>query len=86
MNKENRFVFSSPEKKRKYLDQIIAYFQDELDQEIGLIATEELLNFFLDKIGEDIYLKAVSDCRKIIEEKINDLDFELDIIKPKTII
>lgn len=78
--KKNKFEFSSDEQKQKYLNEIIGYFHDERGEEIGLIAAQKFLDFFLDKFGDEIYHKAVNDCQKIIKEKASDLDIELELL------
>ncbi len=80
--KKNKFEFESEEKKAKYLNEIIAFFHKERDEEIGLIAAERILDFFLETMGEEIYKKAIKDCKKLLNERMEDLDIELDILSP----
>lgn len=35
-------------------------------------------------IGEEIYKKALKDCKKLLKEKFDDLEVELDLLLPKT--
>lgn len=44
--------------------EIITYFKTERDLEIGVIAAEDILDFFLQALVADIYNKAVSDSKK----------------------
>ncbi len=83
MKKENKLNFTSDLQKQKYLKEIISYFQDEYDIEIGLVAAEQLIDLFISGIGEEIYKKAILDCKKIIKPKLEDIEFELDVILPK---
>lgn len=76
----NKFDFKSEELKAKYLKEIICFFHDERDEEIGLIAAEQLLEFFTRTMGEEIYNMAISDCKKLLKEKAQDLEVELDIL------
>ncbi len=80
--KSNKFDFESDEKKTKYINEIIGFFQDERDEEIGLVAAENILDFFLQTMGEEIYKKAVTDCKKLLKERIEDIEIELDILSP----
>ncbi len=77
---EKKLEFVSEEKKAAYIKEIIAFFQDKRDEEIGFVAAEQILDFFLQTIGEDIYKKAVKDARILIKEKLDDLDMELDLL------
>ena len=78
--KNNKINFRDDAEKQKYLKEIIAYFQDQRGEEIGVIAAEDILDFFLEEFGEEIYRKAVKDCQKILKEKTSDIDVELQIL------
>ena len=81
--KKNRFNFESDEIKQKYLNEIIGFFQTERGEEIGLIAAEQALDFFVETMGDEIYRKALQDAKKLLAEKIQDLEVELDLLSPK---
>lgn len=53
----------SPEQKKKLQEEIIYFFQEERDEELGIIGAETVLDFFLDVLGETIYNKALDDAR-----------------------
>lgn len=78
--KKQKLDFTSEEKRMAYLKEIIAFFQNERNEEIGLVAAEEVLDFFLQSMGEDIYRKAIADAKKLLKERIDDLDIELDLL------
>ena len=80
--KKNRFDFESEELKIKYINEIIGFFQSERNEEIGYIAAENILDFFLQTMGEEIYKKAIKDCKKLLKERLEDLEVELDILSP----
>jgi uncharacterized protein (DUF2164 family) len=82
-NRKNKFDFESETEKLNYLNEMIAFFHDERDEEIGIVAAEEILDFFLQTMGEKIYKKAVKDSQKVIKEKFDDLEVELDILSAK---
>lgn len=77
------FDYLSDEKRAEALKNIIAFFQDERDEEIGLIAAEELLDFFLQTAGEEIYKKAIHDVKKLIKERMEDIEIEIDLLAQK---
>ena len=53
----------SLEQKKKLQEEIIYFFQEERDEELGIIGAETVLDFFLDILGETIYNKALDDAR-----------------------
>ena len=81
--KKNKFDFESEEQKIIYLNEIIGFFQDERGEKIGLVAAEKIFEFFLELFGEEIYKKALNDCKKLLKERFDDLEVELDLLVPK---
>ncbi|MBP9822077.1 MAG: DUF2164 family protein [Candidatus Pacebacteria bacterium] len=81
--KKNRFNFVSDEVKQKHIQNIIGFFKSERDEEIGVIAAEQILDFFIENIGEDIYRKAIKDSQKIIKEKLEDMGIEIESLSIK---
>jgi uncharacterized protein (DUF2164 family) len=67
------------ESRRKYIKDIIAYFYDERNEEIGVIAAENILDFFLNGIGREIYNKGIIDIKELIKDKYEELETELDL-------
>jgi uncharacterized protein (DUF2164 family) len=84
LQKKNKFDFATDEMKKKYLNDIIGFFQNERGEEIGVIAAEEILTFFIDTVGEEIYQKGITDCKKVVKEGMNNIEADLDMITLKT--
>ena len=63
------FTLNDEEKKR-LLDAIITFFDQERNDKIGIIASENLLEFFLNTLGKTIYNKALDDARIWFESKM----------------
>lgn len=76
MDKKN--VFSNfnltNEDKKKLLEEIKNYFYQERDEEIGFIASESLLEFFLNTMGKYIYNKALDDSKIWFEKRMENLE------------
>ena len=49
-------------------------FREKLDQEIGPLAAELLLEFFVRELGPSIYNQAVKDAQAFVQDKVMDLD------------
>ena len=81
--KKQKFDFVSEEKKTEYLKEIIGFFQTERDEEIGFVAAEKVLDFFLQIIGDNLYKKAINDVKKHLKERWDDLEIELDSLSEK---
>ena len=61
--------------------EIIRYFLDERSETIGVIAAGNVLDFFLQNIGPDIYNKAVEDTKKLLKDQLEGWDVEIDLLK-----
>lgn len=81
--KINRIDFSSEEIRTKYIKEVIGFFQKERNELIGIIAAGEILDFFLNTAGEEVYKMAIGDAKKLLKERMEDLEINLDILSPK---
>ncbi len=57
---------------------LIYFFHKERDEEIGVIAAEQILNFFLQQVGGKLYNKGVFDAKKALENRMEELNYDLD--------
>jgi len=73
----------SDEERRSYTSKIITFFAEERDEEIGVIAAGEVLDFFLENFTKPIYNKGIEEAKEIIKEKMTDLEVDLDAMKQK---
>ncbi len=75
--------FIKEEKRAEYIKKIIGFFATERNEEIGVVAGGELLDFLLEDIGKEIYKKGALDAKKLVKEKMEDLEMELDLLSEK---
>lgn len=68
------------EERRKTIDEIIAFFSNERDEEIGVVAAGVVLDFFLSTFGVELYKKGIRQAQDMLKNKLEDLDNELDYI------
>lgn len=73
----------SKERRAGLLREIITYFKATHDQEIGMLAAEDILDFFLQTIGSDLYRKAIDDTRNVVRQNAENLDVDLDLLMHK---
>jgi uncharacterized protein (DUF2164 family) len=71
----------SNQEKRECIEHIIAYFQDERDEKIGVIAAEDLLELILEPIVKTAYNKGVDDAKKTLLESVSNIDLDLDLLR-----
>ena len=66
------------EEKDRAKQDLILWFEREREEQIGIIAAEEILNFFLQSVGGTLYNKGVADARKVVENRTDELKYDLD--------
>jgi uncharacterized protein (DUF2164 family) len=73
----------SKERHAILIKQVITYFKTKRDQEIGVIAAEDILDFFLEALSEEIYNKAINDSKTTIKQTFENLEIDLDLLLNK---
>lgn len=69
------------ERKQNLIKELITYFKTERDMEIGIVAAEEVLNFFLEAAGADIYNKGIFDAKTIVRNSMENIEVDLDLLE-----
>jgi uncharacterized protein (DUF2164 family) len=62
------------ETRTEIVTRIQRHFNDELDQEIGAIPAELLLNFFTDTIGGFYYNQGLADAQAVFAKSLDDVN------------
>ncbi|MDD2487668.1 MAG: DUF2164 family protein [Candidatus Gracilibacteria bacterium] len=73
----------SKEKREKAIRETVDYFNNEQDQDIGMIAAEDILDFFLNEIGDEIYNKAIEDSKALLKLSSENLEINLDALSKR---
>jgi uncharacterized protein (DUF2164 family) len=76
----NTRIKISKENKEEMRNRIMNYFSEERDEDLGDLASELLLDFFIEELGPYIYNQGIEDAYVYIKDKVDDL-FALQIIK-----
>jgi len=71
----------SRERRKACIAEIITFFKEERSEQIGIIAAGEILDFFLQTIGGDIYNKGVDDSKELLQKRMYDLEVDLDVLQ-----
>lgn len=82
-NTKRKWDLLSKERRESLIKEIITYFKIEKDQEIGVLAAEDLLDFFLEALHKDIYNKAIEDAKTTIKQSLENIDIDLDLLLNK---
>lgn len=69
----------SDQDKRAAVQAIIDYFASERDEEIGVIAAEDIINQFLEACGSAIYNQAIADAHAYYKHKLEEVNLDMEI-------
>jgi uncharacterized protein (DUF2164 family) len=76
---KNRDIISE-EKRDELIRRIIDFFEVEREEKIGMIAAENILDFFLQNIGTEIYNQGISDSLTFLHVRFQDLELDMESI------
>ena len=68
----------SAEKRRALIKDMIVYFESEHEIKIGIIAAGNILDFFLQSVGSEIYNKGISDAKNVLESRMDEVWYDFD--------
>lgn len=70
----------SDERRKSSIEEIIRFFQNELEQDIGVITGEAFLDMVLENVANDLYNQGVVDSEKVLEERFKDLRVDMNVL------
>jgi uncharacterized protein (DUF2164 family) len=73
----------SDEKRKESIDDIIHFFKNERDEEIGIIAAEKILDHFLKTVGIQIYNKSVEESIIFLKNRFESLEIDMRALLKK---
>jgi uncharacterized protein (DUF2164 family) len=62
------------EDKEKLLEEIKYYFEVERDEKLGIIASEKILDFFLETMADYVYNRALDNTKKWYDKRMENLE------------
>ena len=74
----------SREETKAIVGEIQDYFREELDQSIGAIPAEMLMQFFADKMGSYFYNRGLYDAQALIRKQIETLSDDIFALEQPT--
>lgn len=73
----------SDEKRKQSIQEVIDFFKTERDEEIGMIAAENILDHFLQNVGKQLYNKGVEDSTSFLKERFESLELDMESMLKK---
>ncbi|HET9425331.1 MAG TPA: DUF2164 domain-containing protein [Gemmatimonadaceae bacterium] len=70
-------VYYPDEARKQALTSLKRYFDEVLDQDIGDLKAELMLDYILREIAPTVYNQAIADAQKLMQERVTDMDSSL---------
>ena len=70
----------SAQNKRDLKHKIVKYFSEERDEDLGELASELVLDFFMEELAPNIYNQGIEDSYAYMKDSIEDL-FALQVVR-----
>lgn len=83
-NDISKLSLISDEKKRGAVEAIIAFYKRERDEEIGVIAAEEILELVIDLVGKDIFNKGVDETVRLVQDRLSGVWMDVEATVKKS--
>jgi uncharacterized protein (DUF2164 family) len=62
------------EEKQQLMEEIKYYFKEERDEDLGILASENILEFFMNNLGKHIYNKALDDAKRWFDQRMENVE------------
>ncbi len=79
-NHNHAVISLKEEEKKQLLEEIKYYFATERDEDLGIIASEGILDFFMETLGKHLYNKALDDAKIWYSRRMEDLEADFDAL------
>ena len=77
---KRKWDVSSELTRKKCIEEIIARVEEQAGAQFGVLAASDVIDIVLQNLGPDIYNLALKDVRKLVQEKIEDIEVGLDLL------
>ena len=77
------FSILNDRQRQAAIDEIIIFFANERDEQIGIIAAQDILDMFLENISKAIYNRGVDDTKDLIKQRILELETDVELTLKK---
>ncbi|QHN42326.1 DUF2164 family protein [Candidatus Mycosynbacter amalyticus] len=75
---QHTWNFPDKESEQKCIDELITRIEDIGDDGVGMIAAQDVIDIVTEHLAPTIYNRGVRDARKLVLDKMQDAEFELD--------
>ncbi len=63
---------------KKCVDEVITRIEEIESERVGEIAAQDIIDIVVENLGPEIYNTALRDTKKLVRDRLDDLDYEID--------
>jgi uncharacterized protein (DUF2164 family) len=79
---QRKFDTLSKEAEKKCIDEVITRIEEiDRDSEVGVIAAQDVIDTVKQNLGPEIYNMGLHDAKKLLQERLADLEAEIDLLE-----
>jgi uncharacterized protein (DUF2164 family) len=76
-----KWDLANKETQDKCINEVITRIEEIGDDQVGLIAAQDIIDIVTENFGPEIYNKAIHDAKKLLEDRMSDTEAELNLLK-----
>jgi len=80
---KRKWDMASEELQRKCIEEVIARIEEIDSDQVGVIAAQEVIDIVTENLAPDIYNAGVRDAKKLLLEKVHDIETDLDMLEQR---
>jgi uncharacterized protein (DUF2164 family) len=69
------------ELQRKCIEEVVTRIDEIGDSPAGVIAAQDIIDIVTENLAPEIYNKGIGDAKKLILEKLGDIETDIDLLK-----
>jgi uncharacterized protein (DUF2164 family) len=69
------------EERRACTEKIIRHFSEDRETQMGILAAEEMLDFFLETLSDSLFNKGVDAAQETLRIRFQDIEIDLDALR-----
>ena len=63
---------------KKCIDEVITRVEEIESEIVGEIAAQDIIDIVIENMGPEIYNMALRDTKKLVQDRLSDLEYEID--------
>ncbi|MCF7861364.1 DUF2164 domain-containing protein [Candidatus Woesearchaeota archaeon] len=84
VNTRRSWDLLSEDKRKKSIRELIDFINNESNEEIGIIAAERILDYFLQTVGIQLYNKGIIDSINLMKDRFENMELDLESLQKES--